>query len=357
MRHIDRIKKAIKKYFFPEMIQDSFDFTHPFGIPDLPKLYVRSFGERNPDKIFYVIWRDRLGSGFFSNFTQVISHMMLAERHGWIPVVDYLNFRTIYNEPEPVNGTCNAWEYYFRQISPYTLDEVYSSRNVLFAEGNTYPSLFCRNNREYREFLDQKIQLQDWIADEFLKYKKLLDASFVLGIHFRGKEMNTTPGHPFAPTVRQMQTQTDFILEQYPVDKIFFSSEEKDYLDLFVKRYGDRLIYLSAFRVSKINAYNMNPRPHHRYLLGKEALLDSLMLSSCDILLCGRSGITYHAVRSSSRLKKVYTIHNGFNSKNRLLAKYLYRIRKYLPSEFGGLKNAITVSGNTELENTLYESE
>ncbi len=154
-----------------------------------------------------------------------------------------------------------------------------------------------------------------------------------------------------------MLTQTDFILEQYPVDKIFFSSEEKDYLDLFVKRYGDRLIYLSAFRVSKINAYNMNPRPHHRYLLGKEALLDSLMLSSCDILLCGRSGITYHAVRSSSRLKKVYTIHNGFNSKNRLLAKYLYRIRKYLPSEFGGLKNAITVSGNSELENTLYESE
>ena len=52
MRHIDRIKKAIKKYFFPEMIQDSFDFTHPFGIPDLPKLYVRSFGKRNPDKIF-----------------------------------------------------------------------------------------------------------------------------------------------------------------------------------------------------------------------------------------------------------------------------------------------------------------
>lgn len=84
MRHIDRIKKAIKKYFFPEMIQDSFDFTRPFGIPDLPKLYVRSFGERNPDKIFYVIWRDRLGSGFFSNFTQVISYLQVILFWGWI---------------------------------------------------------------------------------------------------------------------------------------------------------------------------------------------------------------------------------------------------------------------------------
>ena len=350
-----QLQALVKKYCFSELIQDSFDFTHPFGIPDLPKLYVRSFGERNPDKIFYMIWRDRLGSGFFSNFTQVISHMMLAEQHGWIPVVDYLNFRTIYNEPEPVNGTRNAWEYYFRQISPYTLDEVYSSRNVLFAEGNTYPSLFCRNNREYREFLDKKIQLQDWIVDEFLKYKKLLDDSFVLGIHFRGKEMNTTVGHPFAPTVKQMLAQTDFILKQYPVNKIFFSSEEKDYLDLFVKRYGDKLIYLPAFRVSKINAYNINPRPFHRYLLGKEALLDSLMLGSCDILLCGRSGITYNAVRSSRRLRKVYTIHNGFNSKNILIAKYLYRLKRCLPQKLGGLKDKVVISEYPKMEDFLYE--
>ncbi len=74
----------VKKYCLSELIQDSFDFTRPFGIPDLPKLYVRSFGERNPDKIFYVIWRDRLGSGFFSNFTQVISYLQVILFWGWI---------------------------------------------------------------------------------------------------------------------------------------------------------------------------------------------------------------------------------------------------------------------------------
>ena len=183
----------------------------------------------------------------------------------------------------------------------------------------------------------------------------MLENTFVLGIHFRGKEMNTTPGHPFAPTVRQMTTWTDRILENHPVEKIFFSSEEKDYLDLFVKRYGKRLLFLPFFRVSKVNAYNLNPRPLHRHLLGKEALLDSLMLSCRDILLCGKSGITSNAVRSSRRLKLVYTIHNGYNSRNLLAAKFLYRLKKHLPPGAGGLRNEVVISRYPEMEDTLYE--
>lgn len=349
------IRRMVKRCFFPEMLQDSPPLSLPFGLPNLPKVYVRRFGERNPDRTFYVIWRDRLGSGFFSNLTQVISHLILAENHGWIPVVDYQNFRTIYQERSPVNGTANAWEYYFKPLSPYSLEEVYSSRNVLFADGTACPPFPCRSNREYRSILKRYIHLQDSVAKEFSEFRKMLENTFVLGIHFRGKEMNTTPGHPFAPTVRQMTTWTDRILENHPVEKIFFSSEEKDYLDLFVKRYGKRLLFLPVFRASKVNAYNLNPRPLHRHLLGKEALLDSLMLSCCDILLCGKSGITSNAVRSSRRLKLVYTIHNGYNSRNLLAAKFLYRLKKHLPPGAGGLRNEVVISRYPEMEDTLYE--
>lgn len=189
-----KIRSRIGSVIFPNEYRPKTEYAYPFGILNFSKGYIASFGDRNPDKIFYVIWRDKFGSGFFSNFTQVISHIMLAEQHGWIPVVDYQNFKTIYTEKEPVNGTCNAWEYYFKQVSPYSLEEVYSSRNVLFGDGG-YPHIFCKNNQEYREFWRKKIHLQEPVEREFIEYKKLLNGKYTLGIHFRGKEMNTTAGH------------------------------------------------------------------------------------------------------------------------------------------------------------------
>lgn len=348
-----KIRSRIGSVIFPNEYRPKTEYAYPFGILNFSKGYIASFGDRNPDKIFYVIWRDKFGSGFFSNFTQVISHIMLAEQHGWIPVVDYQNFKTIYTEKEPVNGTCNAWEYYFKQVSPYSLEEVYSSRNVLFGDGG-YPHIFCKNNQEYREFWRKKIHLQEPVEREFIEYKKLLNGKYTLGIHFRGKEMNTTEGHLFAPTVKQMFKQTDFILEHYPVTQIFFASEEMDYLNLFLKRYKSRIIFLPAFRVSKRNAYNMEPRPFHWYQLGKEALLDSLMLSSCDLLLCSSSGITLNAVRMSSSLKKVYTIYNGVNSSNRIIARFTYPIKKCLPSGFGGLDGKIIESDCIKMKDSLY---
>ena len=43
------------------------------------------------------------------------------------------NFTTIYNEKEKVNGTYNAWNYYFKSFNKYNLNEVYKSKNVIFS--------------------------------------------------------------------------------------------------------------------------------------------------------------------------------------------------------------------------------
>ena len=61
-----------------------------------------SFGKLNKNKIFYVIKRSP-GAGMFSNLTFVMNHLLIAQRHNFIPVVDMENYPTIYNEKKKKN--------------------------------------------------------------------------------------------------------------------------------------------------------------------------------------------------------------------------------------------------------------
>jgi hypothetical protein len=79
---------------------------------------VRSFGPENPDKVFYVIWREEGHTGLFSIVTSTLCHLHIARQLGMVPVVDMEHFRSHYNEDHPVEGTFNSWEYYFKPVSP-----------------------------------------------------------------------------------------------------------------------------------------------------------------------------------------------------------------------------------------------
>ncbi len=336
-----KFKRNIKRWFFPYLPLDSFEFKYPFGIPELPKVYLHSFGDKNPDKTFYVIWRDKLGAGFFSNFTQVVSHVLLAESFGMVPIVDYCNFKTLFNISGPVNGSTNAWEYYFKQLSPYTLEDVYSSKKVVIADGDYPHDIFCRTNKEYQNFWKKWIILQDNITDELKIHAEHFQGQRILGVHLRGTDMNTTAGHPFAPTEKQTCILIDQLLEKHQPDKIFFLTDDKKYLHTFQKRYGNMLFTTNAYKTAAYNPYNDAPRENHRYLLGKEVLIDSLLLSKVNWIICGPSAVSTNAIRLSTCIEKVYKIDNGFNSKNILAAKYLYRIKKTLPPRYGGLPGKV----------------
>jgi hypothetical protein len=347
--------KIFKKFVSREFVQDKFDRKYAFDLKKQSNGYFKNFGDKNPDKIFYVIWREWLGSGFFANFTNVLSHIQRAEDFGMIPVVDFENFKTLYNEKNPIHGTKNAWEYYFKQPAGYSLEEVYSSKNVFFCNGETppekspdsaKPSETIHPHELYKNIWKKYAKLQKHVEDEIEKYSSLIQGR-VLGIHFRGKEMNYAQLHWFAPTLEQMFRYTDEILEKYNIDKIFIVTEEKDYMDAFIAKYGDKVLYTNAFRVSKVNAYNLNPRKNHRYLLGLEILCESILLSRCTGLLCGDSGVSGNATRLGNH-EFLYYVINGKNSANRYIARYLYGIKKLLPKKFGGLLDEVKITFNNK---------
>ena len=116
------------------------------------------------------------------------------------------NYPTIYNEKKKINGTKNAWEYYFEPVSKYSLNEVYKSQNVFITSDKFHNEFDHKiyNKKKFNKiykFIKIKTKLKNKIL---LLKKKLFKNKKIIGIHYRGTSYKTSANHPFPPTKLQM---------------------------------------------------------------------------------------------------------------------------------------------------------
>ena len=71
--------------------------------------------------------------------------------------------------------------------------------------------------------LEHRIDRLVHVKQELAKYDQYFSDNIkILGVHIRGKDMNTTQLHPFGPTMEQIFRYTDEMLSKYKIDKIFY---------------------------------------------------------------------------------------------------------------------------------------
>jgi len=299
-----------------------------------------SFGDLNKDKTFYVIKRTP-GTGMFSNITFILNHLKICNKFDFVPIIDMENFPTVYNEKNNVRNNKNAWNYYFENLNKFTLNEVYKSKNVLITD-NKFFDFFSHGidrDLEMPKLLRDKIIINKYLQKSYLKILKKFGDKNILGIHFRGTSYKRSAGHPLPATKKQMYNITKNILKKNHIDKIFLVTEETNYLNFFIKKFGDKVMYLnSAYRSNKNDAFKIYPRNLHRYKLGREAILEAMLLSSCKhfVYLC--SNISSAAIGFNIEKNQLrYEIDNDYNSESLIYYQFYWYIKKYLPRSFGGI--------------------
>ena len=300
-----------------------------------------SFGNKNNDKIFYVIKRTP-GAGFFSNVLFVLNHIKICKKKNYYPVVDMENFPTIYNENFVVNKIKNSWNYYFENLTDTSLNEVYKSKNVIITSNDFEPDfekdfisdeikeIFCNDlkiKRVFRRYIDN-------FSEKKFKKKK------VLGVHFRGTSYKRSPGHPLPATKKQILNIIKNLISKEKYEKIFLVTEEENYKDYLIKNFREKIIFLeSSFRSDTNNAFKIYPRKKHRYKLGREALVEASLLSKCDGLAYVTSNLSSAAITlAKDKPFKKYKIENGINVKNIFISQFIWYLKKILPEKFGGFK-------------------
>ena len=340
---INYLKNLIKQkiYSYRTGLEISNNYKKILDEKDL-KYYIKSFGTKNSNKIFYVIQRSP-GGGLFSNLNYVIHHLSICDELNFIPIIDMKNFTTKYNSKNKFNSSNNAWEYYFSKVSKYKLDDVYKSKKVIISDSKTrkinYFDSFQSLNYSHLKAFKKYIKINNKILIKSKKFKNKYFKNYkILGVHFRGSDMKYQERHPFPPTVRQIINAIDFYIKKYKYKKIFLVTEEIKYLTILKKKYGNKLIYYNSFRSNKIDIFN-NSRKLHRAKIGEENIIDMLLLKDTDRIICSRSHLPDASLYFNPKLKnKIHIIENGNNSNNIVIAQFLWKLKILLPKEIGGFK-------------------
>ena len=335
------IRKYIRKIIYKNEYGSIVPLNDKFKTRNLAEIIG---GKLNPDKVFYVI-RRYPGTGIFSNLAYVVNHIQVANRMGFIPIVDMQNFPSIYNENKKIFNTLNSWEYFFEQLTDYNLDEVYKSKNIIITDNKFYRDEEFKNritaSNNLIKILNDKIKIKKTKLKtiHYLK-NRLFNGKKILGIHHRGTGYKITE---YPITVNQMINIINEILKKEDYDKIFLVTEDITNFKALTSYFKDKIIYFENSQRGKTNneVWDKYPRSLHRYKLGRDILYETYLLSYCDGFFdVGTNPREVAYALNLNPKQKRYTYDNGTNAPFKYF-KYLnlkWHIRNILPEKLGGFK-------------------
>ena len=212
-------------------------------------------GRDIPSKKVMLIRENGNGWGFFAEVRAMLAKMIFAERFGLAPYVEW-GKSFLYTEKQPVNGTENAFEYYFRQPNGMTKQDILESSYV--TESKSAQGVIIE--REFKkDTYEMTAEYQSKLAEMYRKYIKLnettkkmiqndlkdiFDGSKVLGVHFRGTDYKAGyQNHPVAVQIEQTIAQVKRSLEENIFQKIFLATDEKNAVERFEKEFPGKVFY------------------------------------------------------------------------------------------------------------------
>lgn len=315
----------------------------------------KKYGKENPKKVFYVIrpyYYSRPNEAIsavphlLTNYYYVLQLMAYALDNKWIPVVDWENYRLPHSEDVPVNGTCNAWEYYWKQPSLYTLEEVYRSKHVILSNMNipsgylphlrtpengleAYAKRIVKLGTRYAKMISFNDYVQGYIDDA--KRKLFPEGKQIMGVAVRGTAYLTSQGghHAAQPTLNELAEIVSRYLEKWQPDYIFFTNEEEETVEFMQRAFGDKLLYLPRKRYRDYHIYSDNkPDPTdedlnplyiagQRYQTNLDYVTEMALLSQCDYFLGALSnGVKVALLWNMGKFKAMKIIDKGLNKES-----------------------------------------
>ena len=224
-------------------------------------------------------------SGMFATFASILGALDFYEQGDYEGIKVDLDSGAYL---DPMLGS-NWWEYFFEPINiggksgqkhNFTLYE-----HCLFV-GNAYNMPRRKAFKLIQRYIHVKSEIQEEV-DSFVS--KNFENRFTIGIHHRGTDKKME-----IPIVSYEKTSQALngVIQQLPVEqrdilKIYIATDDQHFLNYMLSLYPSQIIYNDFVRSDDHTPihYGNDSKYQSIYQKGKEALLDCLLLSKCDILI------------------------------------------------------------------------
>lgn len=263
--------------------------------------------------------------GLFAFYKHYLGCIVSYIIDGYIPIIDLISFKNIFNGLNSNLLIKNPWELFFDQPFGYTLENVKKKAKII-------KYFKCKNNPISYEIFKKKNLLNFWhniaikylpIKNEFIllanKIKKKLfkNSNNILGILARGTDyISLRPlGHPKPPHFKMMFKDIKKMNKKNKYDWLFITTEDDIILSKFINEFRYKLKYIKKNIHIKYNylkkrhlCYNNNIKGNLKYI--KNYLINIIILSKCiDVIIARTSGsICMLIFKEKFRNSKVYYI-------------------------------------------------
>ena len=203
-----------------------------------------SYGDRNLDKVFYVIKCPIASSGLVKFISFLLFFVSVAEKKEMnvIPVLD----TSIAGDDNQFNDGVykDVWGMFFKPVTDYSLEEVYNSKNVVVGrEGkmgaNPY-LMYVEYHSNVGPLMKEYLKLNDEVDKYCADVREGLgieEGSKVLGIVGRGSDFNN-PGvaalHTLPLDPQGIVDKAREVYEAGGYDYIFLATEDQNVFDTFM---------------------------------------------------------------------------------------------------------------------------
>lgn len=289
----------------------------------------KSYGKCNADKVIYIIKPDYQDGveGLLSLIHKQVIYIDYAKKNGYIPFVDWKNYKTQYYD-----GKNNAWEFFFKQPSNLTENEVYKSKNV-YLSGWTFKTIDPEGLFEAKVFADKRIrEKSSKMLCEHIHFSaevlhivnqeaEKLQIEKCIGVYIRGTDyVKLKPsGEYVQPSVDQMKCKIREFESKYNAP-IFLVTEDGDIFDELKSEFGEiiKIVSFDTFIrnykgkdvLSKSDVLEKDKK-----LRGQKYLAKMILLSRCRYLITSiTQGSKFSYILNNGKYVDEYTFDLGLYS-------------------------------------------
>lgn len=224
-------------------------------------------------------------AGFFSIFFQAMVALQIAKSNGQKLSLAFKKAPYFSKQ----RGGYSWWDYYFKshgsmEQSPdphRNTMTIKSARDqkTLATIGARMPRLLAYKTCSEFELKDEiKGEIESFAKDHFAQ-------SPVIGLHYRGTD-KVAGDHAEATKVDHAVVQKilEVIEREIGSFVLFVATDEYSFIN-FIKGFHYKVVYTDSTRSDDGTSVHMGNKTMDPYLKGKEAIIDSYLLSMCDFLL------------------------------------------------------------------------